>query len=255
MRWAGQFVPVPEVLEVGRDDDGSWLRTVALAGRSAVDPYWQRRPRLAVRAIGVGLRLLHDRLPVAGCPFSWTVETRVDWAAESERAALLRDAPPVDRLVVCHGDACAPNTLVDDHGEPTGHVDLVRLGAGDRWADLAVATYSLAWNFHRRVGARAAGRVRDRPGRGADRLLPPALGCGVSGRSRAALYPDAGARPTHWLRRPRAASAPGRRRRRSGRARARSPTPCRAARPGLGSGPHRRRRPGPWRGGAGPPAP
>jgi kanamycin kinase len=147
MRWAGQFVPVPEVLEVGRDDDGSWLRTVALAGRSAVDPYWQRRPRLAVRAIGVGLRLLHDRLPVAGCPFSWTVETRVDWAAESERAALLRDAPPVDRLVVCHGDACAPNTLVDDDGEPTGHVDLVRLGAGDRWADLAVATYSLAWNF------------------------------------------------------------------------------------------------------------
>ncbi len=47
----------------------------------------------------------------------------------------------------CHGDACAPNTRVDDRGESAGHVDLGRLGIGDRWADLAVATYSLPWNF------------------------------------------------------------------------------------------------------------
>jgi kanamycin kinase len=147
MRWAGRFVRVPEVLEVGTDNDGSWLRTVALPGRSAVDPYWLGRPRTAARAIGTGLRVLHDRLPVADCPFSWTVETRMAWAAESERAALLRDAPPVDRLVVCHADACAPNTLLDDRGEPAGHVDLVRLGVADRWADLAIATYSLGWNF------------------------------------------------------------------------------------------------------------
>lgn len=147
MRWASRFVLVPEVLEVGADHAGSWLRTVALPGRSAVDPHWQARPRVAARAIGAGLRLLHDRLPVAECPFSWTVETRVWWVAESERAALLADAPPVDRLVVCHGDACAPNTLVADGGQLAGHVDLGRLGIGDRWADLAVATHSLAWNF------------------------------------------------------------------------------------------------------------
>jgi kanamycin kinase len=147
MRWAARFTPVPEVLEVGTDDDGSWLRTVALPGRSAVDPHWQHRPRVAARAIGAGLRLLHDRLPVIECPYSWSVETRVTWAAEADRAGLLADAPPIDRLVVCHGDACAPNTLVDDRGQPAGHVDLVRLGVADRWADLAIATYSLAWNF------------------------------------------------------------------------------------------------------------
>ncbi len=59
----------------------------------------------------------------------------------------LADTPPVDRLVVCHGDACAPNTLIDDDGRCSGHVDLDALGVADRWADLAVATLSLSWNY------------------------------------------------------------------------------------------------------------
>lgn len=147
MRWAGQFVPVPTVLDLGTDADGQWLRSTALPGRSAIDAHWQQQPRTAARAIGAGLRRLHDRLPVAACPFSWSVTTRVRLAAPGDRPGLLDDAPPVDRLVVCHGDACAPNTLLDDAGEPAGHVDLGHLGLADRWADLAVATYSLGWNF------------------------------------------------------------------------------------------------------------
>lgn len=59
----------------------------------------------------------------------------------------LRTPPPVDRLVVCHGDACAPNTLVTDAGTWSGHVDLGALGVGDRWADIAVAAMSLEWNY------------------------------------------------------------------------------------------------------------
>jgi aminoglycoside phosphotransferase len=59
----------------------------------------------------------------------------------------LDDPPPIDKLVVCHGDACAPNTLIDDAGNCCGHVDLGDLGVADRWADLAVATLSLGWNY------------------------------------------------------------------------------------------------------------
>ena len=72
---------------------------------------------------------------------------RVALTADDERAALLAAAPDIDRLVVCHADACVPNTLVGDDGNPTGHVDLGRMGVADRWADLAVATNSLGWNF------------------------------------------------------------------------------------------------------------
>ena len=54
-----------------------------------------------------------------------------------EQAAAI---PPADKLVVCHGDACAPNILLGEDGRWSGHVDLGLLGVADRWADLAVAT-------------------------------------------------------------------------------------------------------------------
>jgi kanamycin kinase len=93
--------------------------------------------------------MLHDALPVAGCPFDWSVEARI-LRAEQAGVVLpagLRSPPPVDRLVVAHGDACVPNTLLGADGRFLAQVDLGRLGVADRWADLAVATYSLAWNF------------------------------------------------------------------------------------------------------------
>lgn len=55
--------------------------------------------------------------------------------------------PPVDHLVLCQGDPCAPNTLIRDDGSFLAHVDLARLGVADRWADLAVMSMSLAWNY------------------------------------------------------------------------------------------------------------
>jgi kanamycin kinase len=130
LRWAAGFAAVPRVLSTGP----GWLHTAALPGRSAVDAHWVARPLEAARAIGAGLRLLHDALPVDRCPFD-------------SPAWVPADAPPADELVVCHGDACAPNTIVGDDGRCTGHVDLGDLGVADRWSDLAVATMSLAWNF------------------------------------------------------------------------------------------------------------
>lgn len=132
MAWARRWHPVPEVLDLGRDDTGRISVTRALPGWGAATPYWRERPRDAVRAVGEGLRALHENLPVSQCPF--------DWSAESRGGV---DAPPVDRLVVCHGDASAPNTVVGADGTWSGHLDLENLGVADRWADLAVGALSL----------------------------------------------------------------------------------------------------------------
>ncbi|WP_197022376.1 aminoglycoside 3'-phosphotransferase [Candidatus Blastococcus massiliensis] len=166
LRWASRSTAVPAVLDHGGDDEGEWLVTAGLPGRNAVDERWLADPLPAVRAIGAGLRALHDALPVDGCPFDWSAPARVAevysgaGALQPERwhavhaeltpadvLARLDDVPEVDRLVVCHGDACAPNTLLTDDGAWSGHVDLGSLGVADRWADLAVATWSTTWNY------------------------------------------------------------------------------------------------------------
>jgi len=149
MRWARQWIAVPEVLEQGQDAEHEWLVTMALAGRSAVDPWWRDDPETAVRAVGVALRTLHDSLPVEACPWTWDPASRIANARDRgvDLPDDLRTPPPVDRLVVCHGDACMPNTLLDDAGRPVAHVDLAALGTADRWADIAVASMSTIWNF------------------------------------------------------------------------------------------------------------
>jgi kanamycin kinase len=168
MVWARPFTPVPRLLCQGADDTGSWLVTAALPGQFAVSDRWRAEPRTAVTAIGEGLRSMHETLPVRSCPFSWAAEDRL--ADTHHRASqgridpgswhpvhqplgldraltLLADIPPTDQLVVCHGDSCAPNTLLADDGRWSGHVDLGELGIADRWADLAVATWSTEWNY------------------------------------------------------------------------------------------------------------
>lgn len=140
LAWAGRFAVVPEVLEVRP----GLLVTRGLRARSAVDERWLRHPEVAVRAMGQGLRALHEALPVDDCPFDWSVGERLTRARAGTR---IPAAPPVDRLVVCHGDACAPNTLLTDDGEFAAHVDLGRLGVADRWADIAIGAWSTEWNF------------------------------------------------------------------------------------------------------------
>lgn len=148
LNWARSYITVPEVIGHGRDSrTSSWLHTVGIAAQSAIAPTWKEKPLIAARAIGSGLRTLHDRLPVADCPWSWQVADRATMISKDEDRGLVDQAPAIDKLVVCHGDSCAPNTLIDTDNQCAGHVDLGNLGVADRWADLAIATYSLDWNY------------------------------------------------------------------------------------------------------------
>lgn len=149
LEWVSKYTPVPDVVEFGSDADSQWLVTSALPGSNAVDARWVSAPVQAAHAIGAGLRAFHDAVPVETCPYDWSIDHRISTATKAGLQPVSDTPPPVDQ-VVCHGDACAPNTLLDDAGNWTAHVDLGSLGVGDRWADLAPAIMSTEWNYGRR---------------------------------------------------------------------------------------------------------
>lgn len=111
------------------------------------------------------IKALHD-LPVTGCPFSRSLPLMMARAEGIVARATVnrdflapeqRDTPPpvllaklkeelpkrlsqeTEHLVVCHGDACLPNFMIDPETlRCTGMLDLGRLGIADRYADLAL---------------------------------------------------------------------------------------------------------------------
>ena len=139
--WIAPRHPAPEVVTAGDDGEAQWLVTRALPGEPAVGDTWRARRSEAIAALAAGLRAIHA-LRVDEFPAGWAGDVWV-----GRQPTDLGPRPPIDGPVVVHGDACAPNTLVSAAGEWTGNVDFGDLGVGDRWADLAIASLSLDWNF------------------------------------------------------------------------------------------------------------
>ena len=168
MQWASLFLPVPIVLDAGSDDGVEWLLTDALAGTDATLHPLLADPEAIVAILARGLADFHARAPVAQCPFDFRVVTALMHARERVRAGIAttndlhpehahltmnaaleeldRLRPASEDLVVCHGDYCFPNVLLDDAGAITGYVDLGELAVADRWLDLAVGAWSTTWN-------------------------------------------------------------------------------------------------------------
>lgn len=166
---AGTGVRAPRVLDWEEYDDRATLVTSTVPGIPVCDVSPAQAPE-ALRSAGALLATLHA-VPVDSCPFDRRLPVTLAAAREAvagghvdaeafdaERAgrsaeSLLADleaAAPralgaeVDDLVVCHGDPCLPNVLVDpDTLRPTGFVDLGRLGLADRHLDLALVTRSV----------------------------------------------------------------------------------------------------------------
>lgn len=157
-------VPGPAVLDWTACAEGACLVTSAVRGvpadRVPAGALWRAWPSIAEAVRG-----LHD-LPVGDCPFTRDLgqvfaiaEDVVARGAvnpeflpvEQQRTPpaelLARLARQVDRhldlepadTVVCHGDLCLPNVILDPDGlDFAGFVDLGRLGRADRYADIAL---------------------------------------------------------------------------------------------------------------------
>lgn len=160
-------VPVPQVLDHDGDGAVEWLLTAGLPGIDATAPQHLADPAVTVPLLAAGLRRFHEIDP-AGCPFDYRMTTALEHVARRVAAGdvstdgfhdVHRDLDPgsaLERLgdlvveehelVVCHGDYTLPNVLLDE-GRVVGYLDLGEVGVADRWRDLAVATWSVTWNF------------------------------------------------------------------------------------------------------------
>ena len=141
LEWLAARHPAPRVLEFGEDTHAQWLVTTAVPGGCAVGDEWRARRPEAIAAIARGLRAIHA-VPTDDFPDGWTEAVWV-----GRQPASIGPRPPILDPVLVHGDACAPNTLISAGGAWTGNVDFGDLAVGDRWADLAIASLSLDWNF------------------------------------------------------------------------------------------------------------
>jgi kanamycin kinase len=168
MSWARTYIPVPEIIEFGATGDTTWFLSRAIAGDDATHPRFRSDVPSLVRHLAGALRRFHE-MPVDECPFSFRLDDALqhaeqrlrqgeidpvrdfhaehtDLSADTALDKLLAMRPAAEDLVVCHGDYCVPNILFHDYAL-AGFVDLGELGIADRWWDIAVASWSVTWNF------------------------------------------------------------------------------------------------------------
>ncbi|MET9605259.1 APH(3'') family aminoglycoside O-phosphotransferase [Streptomyces sp. NPDC006512] len=183
--WLGdQGIPGPRVLDWRSGDAGACLVTGAVSGVPA-DQVAAADLRASWGRVTDAVRALHA-LPVQRCPFRRDVAGMVATAREVvSRGAVNPEFLPVEQqhtpaaellarlvpqvarrreqeaadTVVCHGDLCLPNILLDPRTlDVSGFVDLGRLGLADRHADLALLLTSARETWPDEERARAADR-------------------------------------------------------------------------------------------------
>ncbi|HEX6356180.1 MAG TPA: APH(3'') family aminoglycoside O-phosphotransferase [Actinophytocola sp.] len=163
VEWLGATgIPGPTVLDWHADDDGAYLVTSAVRGTPA-DTVSASALHKAWPSITEAVRALHA-LPPEQCPFSRDLARMLALAEDVVGRGAVnpeflpaeqQETPPEELLarlaaqvgerleqedtVVCHGDLCLPNIILDpDTVDFAGFVDLGRLGTADRYADIAL---------------------------------------------------------------------------------------------------------------------
>jgi kanamycin kinase len=188
---ARQGIPVPEVVDVGADETHMWLVTREVPGVPAAGPWPADRLDRVIDAVAELVLALHG-LPAARCPFDRTLRITLPaarhavrtgtvdladleprhrgWSAQDlQRELDATPAPEQEQLVVCHGDLCLDNVLLDpDTLAPTALLDVGRCGVADVWLDLAVAVRNIGeectrWGYGPGHAARLLARCGRQP--------------------------------------------------------------------------------------------
>lgn len=169
LSWLQGRLPVPECLELVRENGKQYLLMTRLPGRMLCDEALMEQPVALLSLIAMGLRRLW-RVPIQDCPCDQSLarklaaEARVrrglcdmedaepetygpgGFSSPAELLSWLKAHPPKEDRVLSHGDFCLPNIFVEQ-GKISGYLDLGRGGVADRYQDIALAYRSLKHNY------------------------------------------------------------------------------------------------------------
>ncbi len=129
----GGLICLERILLSGRQ----WAATGAVHSLSVDQcPFERRLSRMFGRAVDVVSR---NAVNPDFLPDEDKSTPQLDLLARVERELPVRLDQERTDMVVCHGDPCMPNFMVDPKTlQCTGLIDLGRLGTADRYADLAL---------------------------------------------------------------------------------------------------------------------
>ncbi|RYF61906.1 MAG: aminoglycoside 3'-phosphotransferase [Comamonadaceae bacterium] len=179
-------IPAARLVDRGCNDSITWIVTEALPGIPAAANWPEHQREAVVDALADLARTLHALSP-ADCPFdrrlavsiaaadNAVINALVDldnledeyagWSGKQLLCELHRTRPTVEEAVVCHGDFCPDNVLLDPETcQVTGVIDVGRLGLADRHADLSLALRELSTDDAPWFGAHYAQRFVERYG-------------------------------------------------------------------------------------------
>ena len=161
-------LPIPKILFHIKKGNRIYLLEERIKGIPLSDDYYMSRPCLLYSLAKEALRMLHQ-VDVKGLglastddlilDFGWKAcrEGRLDFAKADKSAtegfdcfedalSFLEKSRPKGEDVLCHGDLCLPNILVEGD-RISGFVDLGLMGVSNSYHDLAILYRSVRNNF------------------------------------------------------------------------------------------------------------
>lgn len=177
MRWLENKISVPELIFDCSERGMNYLLMSRVTGKMSCDDEFMNDPVFLISVLADSMKNLWN-VNIYDCPVvndlnsvlaeaKFRVEHGLVDVDDAEPETFgksgfkdpeellfwLHDNKPDEDFVLSHGDFCLPNVFIDE-GRFSGFVDIGRMGASDRYKDIALCCRSLRHNFAGVYGGR-----------------------------------------------------------------------------------------------------
>lgn len=164
--WLQQYTRVPRIYATGKVEQYYYVIMEKLPGVMMQEEFHTCSPEEIVVQYAKLLKQFHS-IESTGLPHNHSLKDKLVVAKRNVENNLVREQyferelrhlsarevyaqmlvyKSSEDLVLCHGDFCFPNIIINQH-QLSGFIDIMGIGICDRYLDLAIALRSLRYNF------------------------------------------------------------------------------------------------------------